>query len=80
MKQGISQDFLAAITDYITCYEEAGYNCAADMLHHFIAVMKAYRKHLEEKHGEYGKLVDKIPLPPQWNTIISNKNPARCWD
>ena len=50
LKQGISQDFLAAITDYITCYEEAGYNCAADMQRHFIAMMKPSLKHLEEKH------------------------------
>ena len=53
LKQGISQDLLAAITVYITCYEEWRSNCAADMLHHFIAVMKAYRERLEEK------------LPPQ---------------
>ena len=65
MKQGISQDFLAAITDYITCYEEAGFSCDKPVLNHFIDVMKAYRKHLEENHGKYGKMVDKIPLPPQ---------------
>ena len=65
MKHGISQDFLAAITDYIGCYEKEGATCRAPMFKHFVAVMKAYRKHLEDKHGEYGKMVDKIPLPPQ---------------
>ena len=65
MKQRISQDFLSAITYYISCYEEAGYSCDAFMLHHFIAIMKAYRKHLEENKGKYGKMVDKIPLPHQ---------------
>ena len=65
MREGISQDFLAAITDYISCYEKEGVSCDAEILKHFIAVMKAYRRHLEAKNGEYGKLVDKIPLPPQ---------------
>ena len=65
MEEGISQDFLAAITDYISCYEKEGASCDEEILKHFIAVMKAYRRHLEEKQGEYGKLVDKIPLPPQ---------------
>ena len=62
MKQGISQNFLSAITDYINCYEEAGYSCGAPMLHHFIAITKAYRKHLEGNKGKFGKMVDKIPL------------------
>jgi len=66
MRQGISQDYLATVTDYISCYEDAGYTCNALMLRHFIGTLKAYRKHLEEKHGKFGKkMADKIPLPPQ---------------
>ena len=62
MMEGISQDFLEAITDYIGCYEEKGVTCEAPIFKHFVAVMKVYRKHLEENHGEYGKMVDNIPL------------------
>ena len=60
LKQRISQDFLAGIIDYITCYEEAGFSCDKPVLKHFIKIMKTYRKHLGEKHGKYGKTVDKI--------------------
>ena len=62
-KLGFSQDFLSSITDYIGCYEKEGAFCEAPIFNHFIALMKAYRKHLEEKHEEYGKMVEKIPLP-----------------
>ena len=55
MKQGISHHALSAITDYINCYEEAGYRCDATMLHHFIT----------EKQGKFGKMVDNIKLPSQ---------------
>ena len=64
IKHGISQDFLAAITDYIGCYEKEGATCDAPIFKHFIAVMKAYRGHLEKNRGEYGKLLNKITLPP----------------
>ncbi|CAH3173784.1 unnamed protein product, partial [Porites lobata] len=69
MKKGISQDFLAAMTDYITCYEKEGYNCDKKMMRDYVNIMKAYRKHLEEKHGEYGKMVNKIELI---KTYLSN--------
>ena len=59
-KQGISKDFLSAITDYITCYEEAGYDCDAPLLQHFIAILKAYKKHLEENEGKYGKMLNQL--------------------
>ena len=62
MKKGISQDFLAAMTDYITCYEKEGYNCDNKIMRDYVSIMKAYRKHLEEKHGEYGKMVNEIEL------------------
>ena len=62
IKKGISQDFLAAMTDYITCYEKEGYNCDNKMMRDYVNIMKAYRKHLEEKHGKYGKMVNEIEL------------------
>ena len=62
MEKGISQDFLDAFTDYITCFEKEGSNCDKEMMRDYINIMKAYRKHLEEKHGKYGKMVDKIEL------------------
>ena len=65
MREGISRDSLAAITDYISCYENAGYTCDVPILRHFIGTLKAYRKHLEEKHGKYGKKIGNIPVPSQ---------------
>jgi len=65
LRQAISRDFLAAITDYISCFEETAFTCGALMLRHFIFTLKAYRKHLEEKNGEYGKLIDKVHVPSQ---------------
>ena len=64
MKIGISEDFLSAITDYISCYEQMNFSCKEEMLGDFVRVMKAYRKHLEENQGEYGKMVNKIELHP----------------
>lgn len=38
MKKGISQDFLAAMTDYITCYEKEGYNCDKKMMRDYVNI------------------------------------------
>ena len=38
--------------DYIDSIEEAGYDCDATMLDHFIAIVKAYQKNLEINNGE----------------------------
>ena len=62
-KLGVSQDFLSSITDYISCYEKEGASCEAPIFKHFIGLMKAYSRHLEEEHEKYGKMVEKIPLP-----------------
>ena len=62
MKQKVDRDFLTAMIDYIKCYEDVGNTCEPAILQHFIALMKAYRKHLEENHGEYGKMLGKIQM------------------
>ena len=36
VKTGIDKDLLTSMLDYIDCIEEAGYDCDATMLDHFI--------------------------------------------
>ena len=62
LKQGISQNLLSSMLYFINCNEEAGYTCDATMLDHFIAILKAYRKHLEKNKGKFGKMAAKIAL------------------
>ena len=62
VKQGFSQNLLSSMLDFINCMEEAGYSCDATMLDHFIAILKAYRKHLEENEGKFGKMAVNVAL------------------
>ena len=59
-KTGIDKDLLTLMLDYFDCIEEANYNCDATMLDHFIAIGKAYRKHLERNNGKFGKMAENI--------------------
>ena len=77
-REGISRDSLAAVTDYISCFEDAAIRCDAPILSHFIFTLKGYRKHLEERHGKYRKKSGNIPVPSQGVTIMSYRKSVQC--
>ena len=71
-KTGIDKDLLTPMIDYTDCIEEAGYDCDAPMLDHFIAIVKAYQKHLEKNNGEFGKMTENTGSN-HWSTISDNR-------
>ena len=40
---------------YIGCFEPEGDNCAAPILQHLIALMKRFKRHIEEAHKKLGE-------------------------
>ena len=60
VKIGIDKDLLTSMLDYIDCIEEANYDCDATMLDHFIVIVKAFQKHLENNNGKLGKMAENI--------------------
>ena len=64
LEQKVDQNFLIAMKKYIMCYEEEGKTCNEPILQHYIEHLQVYGEYLDGKKGEYGKVVEKIPLPP----------------
>ena len=56
-------DWLAENKKYTNCYKKEGKTCSAAILKHFIAYLNAYEKHLKGGQGEFGEMVQEIPIP-----------------
>ena len=46
---------------YFHCYNEKLTGCNFPIAKHYNAVLQAFKKHLEEKHGLLGSMIKKIP-------------------
>ena len=53
-------DAFSVFLRYIDCFDEKAKACDAPMTRHYNAVLQAFKKHLEEKHGLLGGMMKEI--------------------
>ena len=63
VEQKIASNFFTAMKNYIKCFEEERNTCGVPILQHFTEHLQVYGKYMDAKHGEFGKLVEKISFP-----------------
>ena len=53
-------DLLRVFFKFTDCYDEETKKCDAPIARHTNTVIQAFKKHLQEKHGLFGKMIEGI--------------------